>query len=163
MSSLNYPVIEIDTIRDFLQDFPALNILKDNMEQFSDDLIEITIPMVVQEAVTKKPAIKGSINKIPQAVWINGIIAKLLQSESFLQLRNQIQVADNNNPGTGLYGKQGGYLQMSNMFQQQFESMLDNVAKTLYYNGLWGGVESNSQDIELGGQLLVPNGWGWGY
>jgi len=157
--SLNYPKIDIDKIREFLQDYPALNILKDNIEQFKDELIETTIPMVVQEAITKKPAIKGYISKIPEVVWMYGIIAKLLQSESFVQLRNSISVADNNTPGAQLFGKHGDYLQVSNMFQQQFEMMLDNLAKKLWYEGLWGSTSSNSIDVELGGLLVIPNDW----
>jgi len=163
MSKITYPEIDTDTIREFLQDFPNLNLLADNMEQFSDDLIDVTIPMVVQEAITKKPALRGYIQKIPKVVWIHGIVSKLLQSEAFIQLRNEISVADNNNPGTQLYGKQGSYLQMSNMFQQQFEMMLDNLAKTLWYRGLWGHVESNSQDIEMGGLLLNTGSWSIGW
>jgi len=155
MSKITYPKIDIDTIRDFLQDFPQLNILRDNIEQFSDDLIEITIPMVVQEAITKKPAIKGAINKIPNVVWIYGIIAKLLQSEAFIQLRNSITVSDNNNPGTQLFGKQGEYLQISNMFQQQFELMLDSIARKMWYEGLWGSTPSKSYEVETG--LLINN------
>ena len=159
MEKIKYPNIDTDKIREFLQDFPNLNLLQDNIEQFSDDLIDVTIPMVVQEAVTKKPALKGIIQKIPENVWIHGIISKLLQSESFIQLRNSISVADNNNPGTQLYGKEQSYLQIANMFQQQFEMMLDNIAKTLWYNGLWGKVSSNSQDIEFGGLMnYFPNG-----
>jgi hypothetical protein len=156
MSKIKYPDIDIDNIREFLQDFPSLNILKDNTEQFSDELIETTIPMVVQEAITKKPSLRSHITKIANVVWMYGIVSKLLQSESFLQLRNSISVADNNNPGTQLFGKESSYIQMSNMFQQQFEIMLDNEAKKLWYGGLWGGAPSHSMDVE-GGELFMDS------
>ena len=158
---MTYPTIDIDQIREFLQDYPALNILKDNMEQFSDELIETVIPMVVNEAVTLKPSLTTVVDKIPPVVWIHGIVAKLLQSESFVQLRNQITVGDNNNPGTSIFGKQGDYIQIANMFQQQFERLLDMAAKKVWYDGLWGSVDSNSADIEYRGYLVFPTDWRW--
>jgi len=156
---MTYPKIDIDQVRDFLQDYPSLNILKDNIEQFSDELIEITIPMVVNEAVTLKPAIKSIVDKIPSVVWIYGIVSKLLESESFIQIRNQITVGDNNNAGTSVFGKQSDYLQMANMFKVQFEKMLDMTAKRLWYEGLWGSVDSNSSDVEYRGYLTFPTDW----
>jgi len=157
---MKYPRIDIDQVRDFLQDYPALNILKDNLEQFSDELIETVIPMVVNEAIVLKPSLKTVVHKIPSVVWIYGIVSKLLQSESFVQIRNQITVGDNNNAGTSLFGKQNEYLQMASMFQAQFEKMIDMVAKKAWYQGLWGSVDSNALDVECKGDLSFPVGWG---
>jgi len=156
---MTYPKIDIDQVRDFLQDYPALNILKDNLEQFSDELIETVIPMVVNEAITLKPSISTAVDRIPPVVWIYGIISKLLQSESFVQIRNQITVGDNNNAGTSIFGKQNEYLQIANMFQTHFEKMIDMAAKKLWYDGLWGSVDSNSSDVEYRGYLVFPTDW----
>ena len=138
--------IDIDEVKEFIQDKPDLNLLYDNIEQFSDDLYDAILPMVEDEIISQYPALNGV--KIRKAIVIFLIIANLMDSEAFVQLRNQVSVADNNNNGTSLYGKQGGYLQLAQIYRQRANVMLSAMAKSAYYHGCWGSVNSNSSDIE---------------
>ena len=148
--------IDLETVRDFLRDYPSLNLLNDNLEQFSEDLMASLLALVISDIKAYTPALSKTISSIPSSILIYGLVAKLLQSEAFLQLRNKVAVADNNNSSTSIFGKEREYLMLADMFEKQFREGLATYAKARFYNTCWGGVSSNADDIETKAILLWP-------
>jgi len=143
--------VDIDDIKEFIQDKPELNFLNDNMEQFRDDLYDVILPMVEDEILTQYPSLSG--RKIRKSIIMFLVIANLMGSEAFIQVRNQVSVADTNNNGTSLYGKQGEYLQLEQIYRQRANLMLNAMAKSSFYNECWGSVRSNSSDMESSNEM----------
>ena len=141
-------MLDVDTIKEYIKDKPELNILYDNMEQFSDDLVDVVIPMTYSEAAILAPAVATVKEKIPDVIILHGVIARLLESESFLELRNQLQYQDNNMNSVPLSSKQQQYTQLSQVMRSYFTQMLSAFATASFYNTAWGGVTSNSLDYD---------------
>lgn len=141
-------MLDPDKIKEYIKDKPELNILYDNMDQFSDDLMDIVIPMTYQEAAVLAPAVARDKNKVPEVIIVHGVIARLLESESFLELRNQLQYQDNNMSSMPLSSKQGQYTQLSQMMRSYFTQLLSAWATAEFYNSGWGFTTSNSYDSD---------------
>ncbi len=141
-------MLDVDTVKEYIKDKPELNILYDNMEQFSDDLTDIVIPMTYSEAAILAPAIAKNPTRVPDVIILHGVIARLLESESFLELRNQVQYQDNNISSMPLSAKQGQYTQLSNIMRQYFTQMLSAYAVAAFYHTAWGYITSNSIDYD---------------
>lgn len=141
-------MLDTDMIKEYIKDKPELNILYDNMEQFSDDLMDVIIPMTYQEARILAPAIASELNKIPDVIILHGVIARLLESESFLELRNQVQYQDNNMSSMPLSAKQAQYTQLSQMMRQYFTQLLSAYATASFYNTGWGYTVSSSMEMD---------------
>jgi len=142
-------MIDPEKIKEYIKDKPELNILYDNMDQFSEDLMDTIIPMVYDEAKILAPSIARDPNKIPDIVILHGVIGRLLESESFLELRNQLQYQDNNMQGVPLSSKQGQYTQLSQIMKQYFTQMLSAMATASFYQDGWGASWSNSTDMDF--------------
>lgn len=141
-------MLDPDMIKEYLKDKPELNILLDNMEQFSDDLMDIIIPMTYQEAAILAPAVAKVQSRIPDVIILHGVIARLLESESFLEVRNQLQYQDNNMSSMPLSAKQSQYSQLSQMMRSYYTQLLGAWATAEFYNTAWGHTFSNSMDME---------------
>ncbi len=141
-------MLDPDMIKEYIKDKPELNILHDNMEQFSDDLMDVIIPMTYQEAAILAPAVATRKELVPDVIILHGVIARLLESESFLELRNQLQYQDNNMSSMPLSAKQAQYTQLSQMMRQYFTQLLGAWSTTMFYQTAWGHTFSNSMDME---------------
>jgi len=151
-------MVDVELIKEYIKDKPELNILYDNIEQFSDELTDIIIPMTYTEAKVLAPSVVNSSKGIPDVIILHGVIARLLESESFLELRNQLQYQDNNMSSVPLSSKQGQYSQLSNMMRTYFRELLNAYATSSFLNTAWGGVPSNSNDMDslYGGYFANP-------
>ena len=151
-------MLDVDIIKEYIKDKPELNILYDNIEQFSDELTDIIIPMTYTEAQVIAPSVAKSPKGIPDVIILHGVIARLLESESFLELRNQLQYQDNNMSSVPLSAKQGQYTQLSNMMRTYFRQLLNSYATASFLSTAWGGVPSNSADMDMlyGGYFANP-------
>jgi hypothetical protein len=118
------------------------------MEQFSEDLMDVIIPMTYQEAKVLAPSIAKVASEIPDVIILHGVIARLLESESFLELRNQLNYQDNNMQSVPLSNKQGQYTQLSQMMRQYFLQLLNAYATYHFYNTAWGSSWSNSVEMD---------------
>jgi hypothetical protein len=157
-------MLDVDTVKEYIKDKPELNILYDNIEQFSDDLMDVVIPMTYSEASILAPAIAKDPTRVPDVIILHGVISRLLESESFLELRNQVQYQDNNMSSMPLSAKQAQYSQLSQMMRQYFQQLLTAYATAHFYNTAWGGVTSNSIDYDTMyagyfGTALYENLW----
>ena len=143
-------MIDPDTVKDYIKDKPELNILHDNLDQFSEELLDVIIPMTYQEASVLAPAVTRNISNVPDVIILHGVIARLLESESFLELRNQLQYQDNNMSSAPLSAKQAQYSQLSQMMRGYFRELPNAFATASFYNTGWStGMSSNSQDMDF--------------
>ncbi len=141
-------MLDSDMIKEYMKDKPELNILYDNMDQFSEELTDMVIPMTYQEAAILAPSVAKVKEKIPDVIILHGVIARLLESESFLELRNQLQYQDNNMGGLPLSAKQGQYSQLSNVMRQYFIQLLTSYATASFFQNGWGSSLSNSASYD---------------
>ena len=141
-------MLDPDMIKEYIKDKPEFNILHDNMEQFSEDLLDIIIPMTYQEAAIIAPAVARNKDIVPDVIMLHGVIARLLESESFLELRNQLQYQDNNMSSMPLSAKQAQYSQLSQMMRSYFTQLLSAWSTSMFFNTAWGHTTSNSMDMD---------------
>jgi uncharacterized lipoprotein YddW (UPF0748 family) len=151
-------MIDVDYIKDYLQDHPDKNILLDYTAQFEEDLIDIIIPMVYEEIFILYPSIGKQKDNIPNHVIMYGILHKLFESESFKELRNQVQYNDSN-ASVGLSVKNSDYIQKSELMRTQFLRLLESLAATNFMATAWGRTTSNASDLEY--TPLNIGCWGW--
>lgn len=141
-------MVDADYIKDYIQDHPDKNILLDYNEQFGDDLIDIIIPMVYDDIFILYPSIGKDKSKIPDNIVIYGILHKLFESESFKELRNQVQYNDSNS-SVALSVKTNDYTQKSEMMRTQFLRLLESLAATRFMAEGWGVSSSNAADVSM--------------
>jgi len=146
-------MIDIDKIKEYIQDSADKNILLDYMEQFPEELVDLIIPMVYEEAKIFYPAIATNPKMLPDTVMMYGIIAKLMESESFVQLRNEVQYSDSN-ASVSLSSKSDRYQQKAEIMQRQYLRLLEGLATASFMNNAWGVTRSNTQDF-VGDSLNV--------
>ena len=139
-------MIDTDKISEFIQDLPDNNALLDYVVQFKDDLIDLIIPMVYDEIRILYPALKPILNQISDEIIKYGVIYKLMESESFIQLRNQVQYNDSNS-SVSLSAKTEQYIQRAELMKQQFYSLLNGVATRSFLQTAWGETRSNSDTM----------------
>jgi len=141
-------MIDTDKISEFIQDLPDNNALLDYAVQFKDELIDLIIPMVYDEIRILYPSLKPVMNQISDEIIKYGVIYKLMESESFLQLRNQVQYNDSNS-SVSLSNKTDSYIQRAEIMKQQFYALLNGVATRSFLQTAWGGTRSNSDTIAV--------------
>ena len=139
-------MIDIDKIKEYIQDSADKNILLDYTEQFEEELVEMIIPMVYEEAKILYPAIASKPKTLPDIVMMYGVISKLMESESFLQLRNEVQYSDSN-ANVNLSSKSDRYQQKAEIMQRQHLRLLEGLATASFMNNAWGSVHSNADDF----------------
>jgi hypothetical protein len=141
-------MLDPEKIKEYIKDKPELNILYDNMEQFSEELMDVIIPMTYQEVQVLAPAIAEPKEQLPDVIMLHGVLARLLESESFLELRNQLQYQDNNMQSMPLSNKHGEYTQLSQLMRQYFQQLLSAFATAKFYQTAWGSSWSNSVEMD---------------
>lgn len=141
-------MLDADMIKEYIKDKPELNILYDNIEQFQDDITDIAIPMTYGEAAILAPSVAKDPTLIPDVIILHGVIARLMESESFLELRNEVNYQDNNMSSMPLSAKQAKYSQLAQMMRQYFQQLLGAFATASFYNTAWGATISNSESYD---------------
>jgi len=138
-------MIDADFIKEYMQDHPDKNILLDYEDQFGEELIEIIVPMVYDDISVLYPSIGKNKSIIPDNIVMYGVMHKLFESESFVQLRNQVQYTDSNS-SVALSIKNNDYTQKSEMMRTQFLRLLEAFAATKFMSEGWGVTSSNASD-----------------
>ena len=141
--------MDSDSIREYMKDVPELNLLHDGMEQFDDDIIDIALKLAKQDVEIHAPAIAFSAGGVPDSIMYHAVIARLLESEAFLELRNQLQYQDNNMSSVPMSAKQQNYTQMSMAMKSTYEEALNKMATASFYHTAWGSSWSNSFEIDI--------------
>jgi hypothetical protein len=133
----------VEEVSDFLQDYPAFNVLTRKPE-FPPTLIKLAIQMMVDSfnrVNYRTRYTKESFPDFTKDIQLYGTIFHLLNSAAALQTRNHLPY---NDAGLSVaqFSKSGEYLALAN----HFKSMFDKEALALKYEmnleGGWGGVAS---------------------
>ena len=142
-------LLDADSIREYIKDIPELNLLHDGVVQFDDDIIDSVISLAKQDVMIHAPAIARSPSGIPDSIMYHAVLSRLMESESFLELRNQLQYQDNNMSSVPLSSKQINYTQLSQTLKATYEEALDKMARASFFNSCWGETWSNSFEIDI--------------
>lgn len=152
-------MVDAEYIAEYMQDKPDKNILLDYTKQFEEELVDVIIPMVYDEIKVLYPAIGKEKDAIPDHIVIYGVMHKLFESESFVQLRNQVQYSDSN-ASVDLSSKTDSYERKSEMMRTQFLRLLESFAATRFLETGWGSFWSNASEMSYSsfdyGQDLLP-------
>ena len=133
-------------IREYLQDSPAFNLLLDNTEQFAEGMVNAMIELTYKEASSLVPALRGGESRIPDVIILHGVIANLMRSEGFKELRNQLQYSDSNLNSVSVFHKQSDYENVALRMKDEFKKLLVDFATADFMNSAWGVNTSNSAD-----------------
>ena len=139
-------MINPDEIRGLIRDDPEFNVILSYQEQFEDEEIYSAAENAEDEIFARFPALRGK--HIPKIIINNLTLFYLMQSVSAQELRNQMQINDNNVGAIDYSNKAPQYMQMANTYKQQAIEMLQGIAANNYYTTFWGGVHSTSSEIE---------------
>jgi len=142
-------VITRDQVRMFLRDRADKNILLDDV-QFSDDELNLAIEMATENfnAVTPPSAFIPSTfpNKY---VLLVGTVRFLLNSESFLQIRNQASWSDGDVANIGIHDKSLAYAQLAQQLKAEYDELVRGLKTALNmesaYNHLSSGYRATSR------------------
>lgn len=136
--------MDADYIRDYIRDHKDLNLSLDNNQQFTDDLVDMMITMTFSEVTISHPVLVEA--DVPDSTLIFGVLSRLMLSESFKDLRDQVQYQDANN-GVDLSAKETNYEHKALLMKQFFKEQLDGIAARKFLHGCWGVTGSNSRDM----------------
>lgn len=115
----------------FLRDDKNKNLLLRSRE-FSRKDYDLAKDMTLSMWDTLPPIGGGStVSDIPLHILIRSMAAWLLQSESFLQIRNQVTMSSDHNEAVGLDDKGPLYAQFSAQLRQQVEFEMKQVKTAL--------------------------------
>ena len=139
-------LIDPDNIRSLIRDAPELNVILSHEEQFEDDEIYSAADNAESEVFAFFPALRGK--PLPKIAINYMVISFLLNAVSAQELRNQMQINDNNVGAIDYSNKAPQYSQIASNYKQQAFEMFKAGAANNFYNSFWGGISSASDDIE---------------
>lgn len=138
--------INPDDIKDLLRDIPELNVILSYEDQFDDEEIFNAAKNAEEEVFVRFPVLRTK--NIPTIIINYMTISYLLRGVSAQELRNQMQINDNNVGAIDYSNKFPQYQQLSAQYKQEALSMLKTMAANDYYTSMWGYVPSNAGDVE---------------
>jgi len=137
-----------EDIKGMIRDIPELNVLLSYEDQFDDEEIFRAARLAEQEAFARFPVMRTK--DIPEIIINYLVISYLLQSVGAQELRNQMQINDNNVGAIDYSNKFPQYSSLSQQYKNEAFQMLQTMAANDYYTSMWGSVASNSYEIEGG-------------
>ena len=135
-----------DEIRMLIRDNPEFNVLLSYQEQFEDEEIFNAAENAEEEVFARFPALRGK--NIPKIIINYMTLYYLLNSIGAQELRNQMQVNDNNVGVIDYSNKFPQYMQFAEFYKREAMQMLKSLAANSFFNDFWGGISSSSWDIE---------------
>lgn len=138
-------VVTSDMIRMFLRDY-ALghlpggqgNILLDDV-QFTPDELTFAVRMAVSAFNAMTPVSSFLPENFPnEYLLLLGTARFLMMSESFHQLRNQVQTQDGDIAPSGIYEKHQAYLAVAQVLQAEWQELSRNMKNQFNIEGSYG-------------------------
>jgi len=136
-------LVNPEKIRSMIRDIPELNVLLNYEEQFSDEEIYDAAESAEEIVFAEFPALV-TLPKIPSVSINYMVITMLLRSVSAEELRNQMQISDDNVGNIDLSTKSGQYTQLADLYSSHAKNIFKNIAAANYYQNMWGDFSSNS-------------------
>jgi hypothetical protein len=121
---------QVDGLRLFMRDFFEKNPLHDDVEFTDSELTTALEQACLHANIIGRPT-NYSVGSFPNSYVLNlGAVAHLQKSEAIRQLRNQASFQDGNIQGVGIDDKSSGYMQLSQVMQQEFTQHVQNIKVT---------------------------------
>lgn len=121
---------KVDKLRLFIRDYFDKNPLHDDVE-FTDEELTVALEQACLHSNAIGRPTSYNVASFPNEYVLNiGAVAYLQKSEAIRQLRNQATFQDGNIQGVGIDDKSSGYLQLSQMMQQEFTQHVQNMKIT---------------------------------
>lgn len=130
-----------EDLRLWIRDYAGNNRLLDQVE-FSANEIDKAIDLAVDEYNITTPISSLTASGIPKSLLIKLGASWLIQSEAFLQLRNQATYQDGNVQNIGIDDKHLTYLQFSRALREEALTSLREYKKNLNAEGGYGNISS---------------------
>ncbi len=142
-------IVSKDQVRMFLRDRADKNILLDDV-QFTDDELNLATEMAVSayNAVTPQTALTpSSFPQHLQYLLLIGTVRFLLQSESFLQIRNQATVQDGDVAPIGIDDKMAQYAQLAQQLKAEWDELVRGVKTQNNMEGAYKNLGSGYRNV----------------
>lgn len=142
-------VITTDQVRMFLRDRAENNILLADV-QFSLDELNLALSMAVSKFNAVTPQSTFTPQSFPshlQYVLMVGTCAFLMQSESFLQLRNQATYQDGDIAPIGVSDKVVQYQQLQASLKQEFDELVRGIKTQNNMEGAYAVLGSGYRNV----------------
>ncbi len=137
-------IVSKDQIRMFLRDRADRNILIDDV-QFTDEELNLAAEMAVSAFNSVTPQTRLTPSSFPshlQYVLIIGTARFLMQSESFLQIRNQASYQDGDISPIGIDDKQAAYSQLAQVLKAEWDELVRGIKTQNNMEGAYNSVGS---------------------
>lgn len=142
-------MVSPEKIKSYIRDNPDLNVLLNNMEQFSDEEIGLFDTDCREELVIQYPALMSKKEILPDVIIIPGVIAKLMEAEAHNQIRNQMHLSDDNVGQIDYSNKGEKYFNVATAYNGRMLKMAQSMTAASYYREMWGSVNMPSGDFEF--------------
>ncbi len=137
-------LVTVDEVRRFMRDYPDKNLLLDTVD-FTQEEVNQGIEMIVSSYNTITP-----VSNITPAGWpaggryllLLGVAWYLIQSNTMLQLRNQLTYQDGDIAPIGEFDKFPLYMQLWQTMQAQWQQAATAMKTQLNYEAAYGGTGS---------------------
>jgi hypothetical protein len=137
-------IISKDQVRMFLRDYASNNILLDDV-QFSDAELNFAMEMAVSDYNSVTPQSMLTPSSFPthlRYLLLVGTARFLMQSESFLQVRNSAIYQDGDVSPIGLSEKLAQYAQLAQQLKSEFDERVRMIKNQLNMESSYGSVGS---------------------
>lgn len=142
-------VVTKDQVRMFMRDRADRNILLDTV-QFTDDELNLALSMAVSAFNAVTPQTSMTPTTFPshlQYLLLIGTTRFLLQSESFLQARNQATVQDGDIAPIGIDDKAALYSQLSRELKAEWDELVRGVKTQNNMEGAYNTLSSGYRNV----------------
>lgn len=142
-------IISKDQVRMFLRDRADRNILIDDV-QFSDDELNLAAEMAVSAFNAVTPQTRLTPSTFPshlQYVLLIGTARFLMQSESFLQVRNQATYQDGDISPIGIDDKQAAYSQLAQVLKAEWDELVRGIKTQNNMEGAYTSLGSGYRNV----------------
>lgn len=144
-------IVTRDQVRIFLRDNPQKNILLDDV-QFTDPELDLALEMTISAYNSVTPQTMLTPSSFPlhlRYVALIGTVRWLLNSESFLQVRNQATYQDGDVAPIGIDDKQAAYAQLARLLKEEWDELVRGIKSQnnmeSAYNTLGSGYRNTSR------------------
>jgi len=138
--------INPDDVKAMIRDVAELNVLLSYEEQFEDDEIFRAARLSEQEVFARFPVLKTK--NVPDIIINYMVISYLLKGVSAQELRNQMQINDNNVGAIDYSNKFSQYAQISEQYKQEAFQMIKSITANDYFSSMWGTTRSISNEMD---------------
>jgi len=137
-------------VSQFLRDYGDYNILLDEI-QFTEDEIENAMRFTVSRYNAITPVTNVTEDNFPNEwIFLIGVCSHLMQSEAFLQIRNQATYRDGDIENIGVDDKFALYMQLVGKLDTDWNTYAAKIKQQENMEGAYGSLSSGYRYLRSG-------------